>query len=380
MRILHIITKLNEMYGAQRHAVESVKDHLAHDHTCMVIAGEVGTASGMVESMGVTVKQASFLKNSYNPITGSKAVNEIIAVIEMFKPDLVISHSTIAGIVTRVACYRKKVPNIFTVHGWPFELGASWYQRFVGLFIEKLLKPYSDSYVCVSNYTAEYGIKSLQLKNISRIYVCHTMHVDKSSCPLPPFRVHKQVLMVAAFRAQKDHITALKAIEKISRDNLLPGLKLTLLGNGPQREKIETFIKERNLQQEVLLAGETKDVDTYYDNADIVILPSFFEGFPLSLLEAIQRGKPVIATDVGGNKETVHDNVNGNLIKLEDYSALANYIIDYYTNNKLRGFSSASKKIYDENYSYDKVSEQLNYIINKAVETSVFKKKNDSTK
>ena len=55
-------------------------------------------------------------------------------------------------------------------------------------------------------------------------------------------------------------------------------------------------------------------------------------------------------------------------------------IIDYYTNNKLRGFSSASKKIYDENYSYDKVSEQLNYIINKAVETSVFKKKNDSTK
>ncbi len=374
MRILHIITKLNEMYGAQRHAVESVKDHLAHGHSCMVIAGEVGAASGMLESMGVTVKQASFLKNSYNPITGNKAVNEIVAMIEMYKPDLVISHSTIAGIVTRVACYRKKIPNIFTVQGWPFEIGTSWHQRLAGLVIEYLLKPFSDSYYCVSHYTAKYGIKTLGFKNTNRIYVGGNMHIDKVYTPAVPFRVHKNVLMVAGFRGQKDHISALKALEIIVKENKVPGLTLTFVGNGPKRNVIEAFIQERNLGNHINLAGETDNVDAFYDNADIIILPTYYEGLPLSLLEAIQKAKPVIATNVGGNNEVVIDNVNGNLLAVEDYTALATHIIDYYTNNKLQQLSVQSRKVYDDVHSYEKVSKQLNNIINKAVETSVFKK------
>ena len=375
MRILHIITKLNEMYGAQRHAVESVRDHLAHGHTCMVVAGEVGAASAMVEQMGVTVKQAAFLKNSYNPITGNKAVNEIVAVIEVFKPDLVISHSTIAGIVARVACYRKKVPNIFTVQGWPFEIGTSWHQRLAGLIIEYLLKPFSDSYYCVSHYTAKYGIKTLGFKNTSRIYVGGNMHIDKVYEPVVPFKINKNVLMVAGFRGQKDHISALKALEIIVKGNLVPGLTFTFVGNGPKRNVIEDFIKEHQLQNHIILAGETDNVDAYYDNADIIILPTYYEGLPLSLLEAIQKAKPVIATNVGGNNEVVLDNVNGNLLAVEDYQALANHIVDYYTNNKLQQLSLQSRKVYDDVHSYDKVSKQLNNIINKAVETSVFKGK-----
>lgn len=375
MKILHIITKLNEMYGAQRHAVESVKDHLAHGHTCMVVAGEVGIASGMVEEMGVAVQQALFLKNSYNPITGNKAVNEIVAVIENFKPDLVISHSTIAGIVARVACYRKKVPNIFTVQGWPFEIGTSWHQRLAGLVIEYLLKPFSDSYYCVSHYTAKYGIKTLGFKNTDRIYVGGNMHIDKKYTPAVPFRIYKNVLMVAGFRGQKDHISALKALEIIVKENKVQGLTFTFVGNGPKRKVIEAFIQERNLGQHIILAGETDNVDAYYDTADIIILPTYYEGLPLSLLEAIQKAKPVIATNVGGNNEVVIDNVNGNLLEVEDYTALANHIIDYYTNNKLQQLSIQSRKVYDDVHSYDKVSQQLNNIINQAVKTSVFKKK-----
>ena len=363
------------MYGAQRHAVESVKDHLAHGHNCMVIAGEIGAASAMVEEMGVTVKQASFLKNSYNPITGSKAVNEIAAVIETFKPDLVISHSTIAGIVARVACYHKRVPNIFTVQGWPFEKGTRWHQRLAGLVIEYLLKPFSDSYYCVSHFTADYGIKTLGFKNTSRIYVGGNMHINMNGCPVPPCTIHKNVLMVAGLRGQKDHITALKALEKIVTQNLVPGLQFTFLGDGPEKKKIENFIVQRNLQQHVIMAGETNNVTTYYDNADIVILPTYYEGLPLSLLEALQRAKPLIATNVGGNKEVILENVNGNTIRVEDDEALAKYIADYYTNHKIEPYSAASRKMYNQNFSNEIISANLNNIINKAVETSVFKKK-----
>ena len=69
------------------------------------------------------------------------------------------------------------------------------------------------------------------------------------------------------------------------------------------------------------------------------------------------------------------DNINGNLLGVEGYHALANHIVDYYNNNKLQQLSVQSRKVYDDTHSYEKVSKQLNNIINKAVETSVFKEK-----
>lgn len=378
MKLLHVITKLNNMYGAQRHAVESIKNHLSKNHSCLVITGEVGIASRALEDIGVQVVLVGSLKNSYNPITGYKAIVETVEILQSFKPDLVISHSTIGGIIARVACYQKKIPNLFTVQGWPFEIGTSAHQRFIALVIERILKRYSDSYQCVSNYTAEYGIKTLNIKDASRIYVCGNMHVEKENTTTSsPFKIYNNILMVAGFRDQKDHLSAIRAFERIINSGKLNDLKLTFVGDGPKRKVIEDFIKKRQLTAHVVIVGETKDVDIYYSQSDIVILPTFYEGLPLSLIEAIQMGKPVIATDVGGIREIVHDNVNGNLIKIEDDESLANHILDYYTNGKLQELSIQSRRIYNQYYSYNKTSEQLNKIILKASQSSMFKRQQD---
>ena len=71
----------------------------------------------------------------------------------------------------------------------------------------------------------------------------------------------------------------------------------------------------------------------------------------------------------------VMQNINGSLLAVEDYTAPANHIIDYHTNNKLHQLSVQSRKVYGDVHSYEKVSKQLNNIINKAVETLVFKRK-----
>ena len=375
MRILHIITKLNEMYGAQRHAVESIHNHINNGHQCMLITGEVGVASNMAEEMGCIINKNNYLKNSYNIFILAKAVKHTVQAIENFNPDLVISHSSQGGVIARVACYQKKIPNIFTVQGWSFEKGTPFYQRAAGFVTEWLLKPFSDSYWCVSKFTAAYGIKSLKLKNKDRIYICGNMHVKKDDKTDGSIKVFNNVLMVAGFRNQKDHISAIKALEVLVNQKKISPIHFTFVGDGPNRAKIENQIKLSNVQKNITLVGETSNVDQYYDTCDMVILPTYYEGLPLSLIEAVQKNKPVIASDVAGNNEIVHEGLNGNLLAPDDYLSLASHITDYYINNKLSLLSAQSKEIYNKYLSYDIVSEKLNFIIHDAVKNSVFNKK-----
>jgi len=372
MRIIHIITKLHEMYGAQRHAVESMKDHLKNNHSCLAVAGTDGYATEEIKKLGINVITVPTLKNTYNLLVDFKAVAAIVAIIQDYKPDLVISHSSKAGVIARIACYKTKTPNIFTVQGWPFEKGTPYFQKVVAKAIERLLIPFSDSYMCVSEYTKTYGLSQLPLKE-SRLYVCPNMHEEKEEIVPTAFALTNDVLMVAGFRGQKDHITALKALKIIVAENKLPNIHFTFAGDGPKRSCIEQFINENNLNKFVTLIGETKEIDKYYDHCDLVILPTYYEGLPLSLLEAIQKGKPVIATDTGGINEIVQDGINGNLLAVEDAAALAKHLSDYYLNNKIPQLSINAKRVYDTHYSYNIVCSKLNEVIEDALQNSIFK-------
>lgn len=371
MRILHVITQLDKMYGAQRHVVESVRDHLVNGHQCAVVSGEIGIASAEIESMEVTVHYIKALKNSYNIFSDLKAASAIKKIIQIYQPDIVISHSTKAGIITRIVCYINKVPNIFTVHGWSFEIGTPWHQQFFGKISEWILKRFSDSYFCVSNYTANYGTQILAL-NKNKVYVCPNMH-KPSSAPVTSTTVFNNVLMVACFRLQKDHKTALKALNYIITSKALPDIHFTFAGDGPQRNNIERLIKKYQLESYVTLLGEVSDIDKQYNRCDIVILPTFYEGLPIALIEAIQKHKPVIATNVGGISEIINNNFNGNLIAVNDYTLLAKLILSYYKNKHFIEYGNNGGKLYQDIYSYEKISAKMNNVINQAFTKSIFR-------
>lgn len=372
MRILHVITQLDKMYGAQRHVVESVRNHLTKRHDCLVISGEIGIASTAIEEIGVEVKHLHYLKNSYNIINDIQAILQLTKIIANYQPDIVISHSSKAGIITRITCYLKKVPNIFTVHGWSFEIGTPWYQQFFGRISERVLKHISDSYFCVSKYTANYGIKVLQL-NKQSVYVCPNMHKPKQDV-ITIFKEYNNVLMVACFRRQKDHVTALKALHHIINVIDINNIHITFAGDGPQRGLIENYIDKLGLQKNVTLLGEVANIDACYNTCDMVILPTYYEGLPMSLIEAIQKNKPIIATNVGGISEIIDDTVNGNLIAVGDYKHLANLIVSYYQQHKLASLGIKSGKIYEDLYSYEKISFHMNSVIHQSLQQSIFRK------
>jgi glycosyltransferase involved in cell wall biosynthesis len=116
---------------------------------------------------------------------------------------------------------------------------------------------------------------------------------------------------------QKNHALAVEAFTR------LPGAYLVILGEGELRGELERLVDERGLRGRVLLPGVRADARAIVGAADVLVLPSRWEGLPLTVLEALAAGTPVVATDVRGVRELLRDGVTGLLVTPEDPAALA---------------------------------------------------------
>ena len=90
-----------------------------------------------------------------------------------------------------------------------------------------------------------------------------------------------------------------------------PNIRLTILGDGEDRSKLESFIKEKDLQNVISMPGICADVDNYLRNSDVYISASITEGLPISMLEAMSSGLPIITSDAGGSVDLVKTGKNG---------------------------------------------------------------------
>lgn len=131
-----------------------------------------------------------------------------------------------------------------------------------------------------------------------------------------------RLLCVARLAPQKDHVTLLDAFEQILHGH--PQAALALLGDGPEREAIERQVRSRGLSGRVHLAGTVVDTAPWWSWADALLLTSRWEGFPNVLLEALQQGVPIVATDCpSGPREVLAGERVGELVPVGDAEAVA---------------------------------------------------------
>jgi glycosyltransferase involved in cell wall biosynthesis len=139
----------------------------------------------------------------------------------------------------------------------------------------------------------------------------------------------------AIFRAEKAYHIFFDGIEKAMGS--IKNLKVLVLGGGIQKEYFELYCKERHLKHIVKFMGHVVDVETYLRLMDVFCLvPNKNEGFSNAILEAMATGKPVIATNVGGNAEAVIHNETGLVIPPDNSEKLAQAIVDLYKNPAVR--------------------------------------------
>lgn len=155
--------------------------------------------------------------------------------------------------------------------------------------------------------------------------------------------------------------------------NNIPGARLIIAGDGPEKENIQAYIKEHKLEDRITLLGylNQNDIRENIRKCRFVTVPSiWYENCPYSILETMEIGKPIIGSKIGGIPELIQDGINGFTYEHNDVSELTNKLKKLFNNDEtVKQFSKNSKKIFIQNYSAEAYYNKLMAVYNKYINT-----------
>lgn len=249
-----------------------------------------------------------------------RTVRDIRECIRADKVDLVHSHGYKADLYGYLAASREGKPIVATCHNW---LGGSAslgiYNRLDRMALRKFNAVAAVSSEVAGKLRAS-GIAESKIRPIAN-GVNAELFCGAAAAEVRPASVKGKTMgMVARLDLQKGFEVLLQAILDLKSD--FPDLKLMVVGEGPDRERIEEIVQQLGLAQNVVLLGQRNDMPAIYAAMDIFVLPSFNEGLPMTVLEAMAAGKPVVATRVGAIPSVLQDGEAGLLVAPGDGNSL----------------------------------------------------------
>lgn len=156
-------------------------------------------------------------------------------------------------------------------------------------------------------------------------------------------------LAVGRMSAQKNYLLMLQAFKAVH--DIHPEATLTILGDGEDRERMEAFCRENGLSDSVVMPGNVSNVREYMWKAQVFLMSSDYEGLPVTVLEAMAAGLPIVATKAGGIVDIVSEGQNGRLVDIGDEKSLIDAMLCMYENKEMRDAFSAESERYAQKYS-----------------------------
>ena len=228
----------------------------------------------------------------------------------------------------RIAAARAGVPVIVAaLHstGWPDSIGR----------LNRRLTPLTDAFVAVADEHARHLIEVENLPADRVRMIPNGVDMEIFS-PLPPDETFLRELglrsgdplvsIVAALRPEKNHAMFLRAAAVVQRD--VPNARFLIVGDGPQRAELEALTVQLDLTNAVHFLGCRGDVPKILSASDVFALTSHVEASPVSILEAMACGCPVVSTQVGSVAESVRDGETGYLVEPDDTRAMAARLVE----------------------------------------------------
>jgi glycosyltransferase involved in cell wall biosynthesis len=246
---------------------------------------------------------------------------ELLALLRREHPHIVHVNSAKAGALGRLAAWLLRVPiRIYTVHGWAFSAhggAASVLYRWA----ERLLRPVTTVTICVADSERRAGLAARTCDE-------RTTVVIRNGIDPADFQAggdhsgRRRLVTVGRLQAPKDAVTLVRALAALRG----PPFEAVFVGDGPDRLAVEEEVRRLGLESAVEFLGERDDVPELLGKADVFVLSSHSEGLPISILEAMAAGLPVVASNVGGVPEVVVDGHTGLLVPPGDPQSLAEAI------------------------------------------------------
>jgi glycosyltransferase involved in cell wall biosynthesis len=328
-RILYVVTRA-ERGGAQTHVLD-LACSMRTDFEVSVATGEEGFLTEACRERSIPVYVLPHLQREVRPIADARAFGEIWQLIRKLRPDLLHLHTFKAGFLARLAGRILGIPSVYTIHAWLYGTAAvSRLSSALSGPCERLAAHWCERIITVSRAGARV-LRGHRIGSPSKLVTIHNGLPDCSEqARLSPTET-PVITMVARFIEGKDHELLLRAFASIPK-----GPRLRLVGDGPTRASAESLARELGIQEQVDFLGNRDDVASLLSTSDLFVLASRSEMLPISILEAMRAGLPVIASDVGGVGEAVTHNENGFLVPSGSVSALAQALTDLTSDYALR--------------------------------------------
>ena len=318
MKIAHVLTRGDVLGGAQSHVRELSLELRRLGHQVTVITGAPGIFTDQLCQAEIPWLQVKSLVRPLRPHRDLAAFVQLSSILRQLKPDLVCAHTAKAGSLGRAVARLHNIPSVFTPHGWSmFDRNSlQWNPLFC--WAERVAGRLGTRVINVCEFERHFA-HQCRVCPANALEVVHNGIAETPMTRVRPIDTQPPLLvMVARFAPQKDHATLLHALSGL----LCMEWSLLLVGTGELEPQIIAQIAALGLGGRVRTLGAETNVAHLLMEAQIYVLSTHFEALPISILEAMRAGLPVVATDVGGISESVRNGETGLLTRRGDVDSL----------------------------------------------------------
>lgn len=287
-----------------------------------------------------------------------QAYHKIVTILKKEKFDMLHCHSQVGGLCGRAAGHRTGTKVIFTAHGFMFYKGCPRINWILFYPLEKLLARWTDVLITINMEDYKFANRKLHAKKVEYVPGIG-IDTDKFAEELTVEQRHKKraelgleeddfiLLSVGELNRNKNHESIIHALEQLKNEKIC----YLICGQGELQNTLQEMIQKSGLEKRVKLLGFRTDIRSLMQIADCFVHPSYREGLPVALMEAMASGLPVICSETRGNVDLI--NADGGIIvakngKLNYSQAIEKMYQDSMLRNEMRKHNQNFIKMFSQ--------------------------------
>jgi len=319
----------------------------------------------------LVMHETSFSRSPYKFLQNKRAFKKLKDIVQNGKFDLIHCHQPVGGVMGRRVGAKCGVPVLYIAHGFHFFKGAPLHYNLIYKTIEKRYAKKTDALVTM-NEEDFVAAKKFKAKRVYKINGIGFEPTKMSAIPYDKKELQTELglsdddvvlISVGELNKNKNHKVVIEAVAKLEAKNV----KYIVCGQGPRLEEYKTLIKELGAYDRVKLLGYRKDVRNILKISDVFIMPSFREGLPMSMMEAMYEGLPIITSSIRGCVDLVADNDNGLLVDLKDKDGFLRAIKKLADDKELRTMMGKRNKEIIKEFYIEEVLKQMENIYDETI-------------
>jgi glycosyltransferase involved in cell wall biosynthesis len=375
IRILRVIARLN-MGGPAIHVANLAAGLETRGYHTTLVAGSLARGEDsmafVAERLGVSVVSVPEIQREVALVHDARSIRRLTTIFREVRPHILHTHTAKAGALARAAAIVAGAARppivVHTFHGHVlkgyFGPGRTAFFRHV----ERTLARYSDVLVAVSpevrDELVEHGVAPHDKFTIIRLGIPLDERLGDETAELDYRRLYgiPEDAFVVGWVGRMTGVKDTGAVLEIVRATRERGIDavLCMVGDGPDRGRLEQHAHDLGIARSTYFVGYQPDVAGYYRLFDAFLLPSVNEGTPVSAIEALASGTPVVATRVGGVPDVVHEAVDGFLVEPGDTQAAAERLATLARDPELRALlGEAGRQSARERYSVERLVDDV---------------------